>query len=79
MNRPHLVCVLAGSGDPIFTVHGLDHKMAKDDEFRHTVGGVTTTYKVETAILDVESMTGNPEITSKWTTLVLRVTASVVP
>lgn len=78
MDRPHLICVLEGSGDPIFSVHGLDYKMAEGDLFQHTVGGVATSYKVESVILDVESKTGNPEITSNWTTLVQRVTASVV-
>ena len=79
MKTPHLVCVLEGSGDPIFSTNSFDYKLAEGDLFTHTVGGVTTAYRVESAVLEVESMTGDPEVTSTWTTFVLRVTASVVP
>ncbi len=79
MKRTHLVCVLEGSGEPIFSVKTFEHKMAMDDLFRHTVGGVTTNYKVESAVLEVEDHIGNPEVTSTWITFVQRVTASVVP
>ena len=77
MKIPHVVVVLEGSEDPIFSINSFDHKFVKDDFFTHTVGGVTNTYKVKEVILEVESRTGDPEITSNWTTFVLRVTASL--
>ena len=79
MKTPHLVCVLEGSGELIFSTNTFDYRLAEGDLFTHTVGGVTTKYKVESAVLEVESMTGDPEVTSNWMTFVLRVTASVVP
>ena len=70
--------MLEGTGDQIFRVDSFDYRIAEDDLIQHTVGGVTTDYKVKSAVLEVETMTGDPEATSNWTTLVLRVTAAVV-
>ena len=55
MKTPHLVCVLEGSGEPIFSTHTFDYRLAEGDLFRHTAGGVTTTYKVENAVLEAVS------------------------
>ncbi len=79
MAYPHLVCVLEGTDDLILRINSFDYKLAEGDNFQHTIDGVTTTYLVESAVLEVESLVGDPEATSTWTTLVLRVTASIVP
>ena len=79
MAIPPLVCVLEGSGDPIFSAINLDHRFIEGDRFKHTTGGVTTQYRVESAILDVVAMVGDPATTTTWTQFVLRVTVSVVP
>ncbi len=79
MGRPHIDCVLQGSGDPIFRATNLDYRLAEGDLIQHTVGGVTTNYKVESAVLEVEEMSGDPETTTTWAQYVLRVTASIVP
>ncbi len=79
MSRPHIDCVLQGSGDPIFRAANLDYQLVEGGLFRHTVGGVTTNYKVESAVLEVEAMTGDPETTTAWKQYVLRVIASIVP
>ncbi len=64
MSRPHIDCVLQGSGDPIFRAANLDYQLAEGDLLQHTVGGVTAKYKVESAVLEVESMAGDPATTS---------------
>ena len=79
MAQPHLVCVLEGSSDPVFRIDSFDYKIIEGDFIQHTVGGVTTNYLVERAVLEVETKTGDPEVTSNWTTVVLRVSVSVVP
>lgn len=78
MAVPRLVCVLAGSGDPLFSAINLDHRFSKDDALKYTTGGVTTEYKVESAVLDIESMVGDPATTTTWTQFVMRITVSVV-
>ncbi len=79
MAYPHLICVLQDTGDPILRIDSFDYKLAEGDTFQHTTGGASTTYLVESAVLEMESKVGDPEATSTWTTLVLRVTASIVP
>ena len=79
MKRPHLSCVLEGSGALIFEANSIDYRLVEGDIFKHTVGGVATDYKVESVVLEVESLSGDPETTSSWTTFNQRVTASVVP
>lgn len=79
MARPHLVCVLAGSGEPILLADNLDYRFTEGDLFEHTTGGETTKYKVESVVLEIESMVGDPATTTVWAQYVLRVTASVVP
>ncbi len=79
MALPHLVCVLDGSGEPIFSAANLDHRFAEGDLIEHTTAGVTIKYKVESAVLDVESMVGDPDTTTTWTQFVLRVSVSIVP
>ena len=44
MAVPHLVCVLAGSGDPIFSASNIDYRFVEGDLFQHTTAGVTTTW-----------------------------------
>jgi hypothetical protein len=79
MKRPHLICVLEVSEALIFEANSIDYRLVEGDTFKHTVGGVTTEYKVEGVVLEVESLTGNPVTTSSWTTFKQRVTASIVP
>lgn len=79
MGRPHVAVIRHDNGDPIFFVRNLDHRFAEGDLFNHTVDGVTTNYKVESAVLEVESMVGHPTTTTAWMQFVLRVTASIVP
>lgn len=79
MGRPRIDCVLEGSGDPLFRADNLDYKLAEGDLFRLTVDGVTTAYKVETAILEMEAMVGGPDTTTAWIQYSIQVTASVVP
>ncbi len=78
MSSPHLVCVLEGTGEPIFSSHTFDHRMQEGDLFQYTTGGAATSYKVESVVLEVESKTGDTEATTHWTTFVQRVTASIV-
>ncbi len=80
MYDPHLVCVLDVSGDSIFRIDTFGHQLRKDDLFQYTVGGVTTSYKVEKSTLEVESREPSPEANSvPWITVVQRVVASIVP
>lgn len=79
MAVPDLVCVLEGSGALIFRANSCDHSLSVSDLFDHTVGGVTTRYKVETALLDVVSTQGDPHAANKSTNVVQRVTASIIP
>ncbi len=76
MKDPHIVCVLQGSGTPIFSVNSFDYKLTEGDLFKHTVEGVSTTYKVESAILDINEMSSD---TANWTRFILRITASIPP
>jgi hypothetical protein len=79
MAVPDLVCVMEGSGALIFKTNSFDHSVREGDLFNHTVEGITTRYRVESAVLDVESHVGDPHAANQWTTIVQRVTASIVP
>ncbi len=79
MAHPHLVCVLEDSGDPVFMIKSFDHKIVRGDLIQHTVGGIATDYRVESVVLAVGTQTGDPEVTSSWTTLELRVGVGLAP
>jgi len=76
-----LVCVTEETGASIFTIGGYGHKLAVNDLFDYTVGGVLTHYKVESSIMDVEVHEGEGMGADGglWTTITQRVIASVVP
>ncbi len=76
-----LVCVREDTGAPILTIGDYGHKMAVGDLFDHTVEGVTTSYKVESSVMDIETHEGQGMGADggKWMTLTQRITASVVP
>ncbi len=79
MSVPNIVCTLEASGALIWQKNSFDHAVREGDLIDHTVGGITTRYKVESAVLDVESHQGDPHVTNQWTSVVRRITVSVVP
>ncbi len=79
MAVPRIICTLEGSGALIWQKSSFDHTVREGDFFDHTVGGVTTRYLIESSVLDVESHVGDPHAANQWTTVVQRVTASIVP
>ncbi len=78
MKNPHVVCLNEATGALIFSVKSFDYRLSEGDLFNHISGGTTTKYKVETAVLEVNSRVGAVEPT-RWTEFVLRLTATVIP